>query len=222
MIDYYFIPVFLSVVVILFLLSYFLDDKFFAILGGMFLMVFGVYVVINGIDSLDPDADSEYLFSPQYVFSHTNATIPLAGSSVWTNITFDQEAVDIMSGIVHDGTDYTNDTFTVNEDGIYNVDYDFDVEDTSVGASDIDVAGRLILTNGSEVVGSVFETDITKQGTEIELSHNFLVSCRAGEQFKFQFVADDADVQISTHGTFGVHPESATVLMMKIANLGDS
>jgi len=219
LIDYYFIPVFLLIVVILFLLSYFLGDGFFAILGGLFLMIFGVYVVINGIDYLDPDADSEYLFSPQYIFSHTNATIPVAGDSVWTNITFEQEVADIMSGISHTSTDSTNDTFTISEDGIYDVDYDFDIEDNSGTPTTIDVAARLMLVNGSEVVGSVFETDITKQGTEVELSHNFLASCRAGEQFKFQFIADDADVRISTHGTFGVHPESATVLMIKIANL---
>jgi len=175
--------------------------------------------LVQGNLNVTGNVTSENVFIPQYIFSHTNATIPLVDANVWTNITFDQEDDDIKFGISHNGEDYTNDTFTVTEDGIYNVDFDLDVEDNSVGASDIDVAGRLILINGSEVVGSVFETDITKQGTEVELSHNFLVSCRAGEQFKFQFVADDADVRISTHGTFGVHPESATILMMKIANI---
>ncbi len=34
-----------------------------------------------------------------------------------------------------------------------------------------------------------------------------------------QFVADNSDVQISTHGTFGDHPESATITIKKIANL---
>jgi len=125
----------------------------------------------------------------------------------------------VKQGISHTYNDNTNHTFTVMVDGIYNVDYDLDVEDTSPSASDINVAGRLTLTNGSEVAGSVFETDVTKQGAEVELSHNFLVSCKAGEIFVFQFVASDADVQISTHGTFGEHPESATILMMKIANL---
>ena len=41
----------------------------------------------------------------------------------------------------------------------------------------------------------------------------------AGDKIVFQFVANDVDVQISTHGTFGVSPESATVVIKKIANL---
>ena len=41
----------------------------------------------------------------------------------------------------------------------------------------------------------------------------------AGEQIKFQFVADKEEVQISTHGAFGLHPESATIVIKKVANL---
>lgn len=176
------------------------------------LNLFGNLVVTGNVTS-------ENAFTPHYIFSHINATIPVHGANLWTNITFDQETADIKQGISHTATDSTNQTFIVNEDGIYNIDYDIDVEDTSAAASDIDVAARLTFSNGTEVVGSVFEIDITKQGSEIELSHNFLVDCRSGDEFIFQFVATDADVQISTHGTFGTHPESATILMYKIANL---
>ncbi len=41
----------------------------------------------------------------------------------------------------------------------------------------------------------------------------------AGDSFVVQFTAGDGDVQISTHQTFGDHPESATLLINKIANL---
>jgi hypothetical protein len=164
------------------------------------------------------DVIGSNVFIPQYVFSHTDKSMLVTGAGVWTNITFDQEDADIKSGIEHTYSDNTNWSFRIMESGIYNVDYDLDLEDTSAGASDIDVAGRLILQNGSEVAGSVFETSITRQGAEIELSHNFLVDCKAGENFTFQFIASDADVQISTHGIYGDHPESATVLMHKIAN----
>ncbi|KKL09290.1 hypothetical protein LCGC14_2567310, partial [marine sediment metagenome] len=98
-------------------------------------------------------------------------------------------------------------------------DYDFDVEDTSPSASDIDVAGRLIYVNGTEVIGSEFETDITKQGASTELSHDFLAKFNGGDIVVFQFVANDVDVVISTHGTFGDHPESASIVIKKIANL---
>lgn len=162
---------------------------------------------------------SENVFYPQYIYAHTDKTIGVAGANIWTNMTFDEETTAIMFGISHTATDDTNETFMVMEDGIYDIDYDFDLEDTSPGASDINVAGRLIFTNGSEVIGSVFETDIVRQGAEAELTHNFLARCKAGDSFKFQFVASDADVQVSTHGTFGDHPESATILMMKVANI---
>ena len=99
------------------------------------------------------------------------------------------------------------------------MDYDFDIIDTSGSSTDIDVAGRVIYANGTELLGSVFETDITKKDIEVEISHDFLVELLAGDVIIFQFVADDADVQISTHGTFGEHPESATVRIIKVANL---
>ncbi len=71
----------------------------------------------------------------------------------------------------------------------------------------------------TEIIGSDFESDITKRGVETEVSHDFLFSALAGDSFIFQFIADDADVRISTHGTFGDHPESATIVIKKVANL---
>jgi hypothetical protein len=174
---------------------------------------------VVGNANITGNITSSNVFIPQYMFSHTNATISVKGVGVWTNVTFDQEDSDIKQGISHTFNDNTNHTFTIKEDGIYNVDYDLDVQDTSAGASDINVAGRLILVNGTEIKGSVFEIDITKQGTEAELSHNFLVKALAGQKFIVQFTASDADVQISTHGTYGDYPESASLLINKIANI---
>ena len=159
------------------------------------------------------------LFISQYIFSHTNATIQVLGDSVWTNVTFDQEVADISFGISHNASDSTNQTFTIMVDGIYEADFDFDIEDNSPGASQVDLAGRLVYLNGTEVIGSVFETDLDKNGEETELSHDFLFRAYAGESFIFQFAGTDADVQISTHGVFGDHPESATIVIKKVANL---
>ena len=159
------------------------------------------------------------LFIPQYLFTHTNATIPVLGVGTWTNITFAQEDADIKFGISHTYNDNTNQTFMIPESGIYEVDYDLDVEDNSGTSSDVDIAARLVYLNGTEVIGSVFETDITKKGVSAELSHDFLVTVQAGESFIAQFTASDVDVRISTHGTFGDHPESATITIKKIANL---
>ncbi len=103
----------------------------------------------NGSVNVIGNITSENVFIPQYMFAHTNKTIPVLGVGVWTNITFDQENTDVKFGISHIYNDNTNHTFTIMEDGIYNVDFDLDVEDTSPSASDIDVAGRLIYVNGN-------------------------------------------------------------------------
>ncbi len=174
-------------------------------------------VLRNGI--FTGNVTSENVFIKQYHFSHTNETIPLVTANVWANVTFSQENTEIQKGIIHVHDDDTNQTFTIGTDGVYNAGYNFDVVDTSVSASDIHVAGRAIFVNGSEIEGSVFETDITKQGVETEINHNFLAILSTGDQIVFQFISDDEDVQISTHGTFGDFPESATVLIEKIANI---
>jgi formylmethanofuran dehydrogenase subunit D len=176
-------------------------------------------VTVNSNLTVNGNITSDNVFLPTYIFSHTNMTISLTAASVWKNVTFAQEDTDIKYGITHTYNDATNHTFTISKTGIYNVDYDFDVEDTSPGASDINVAGRVIFIDGTEIPGSVFEIDITRQGAEIELSHNFLCELNAGDVIMFQFVADDADVQISTHGTFGDYPESASIVIHKIANI---
>ncbi len=61
--------------------------------------------------------------------------------------------------------------------------------------------------------------DITKKDIETEISHTFLASLNSGDKIIFQFTADDVDVQISTHGTFGDHTDSVTIEIKKIANL---
>ena len=174
---------------------------------------------VDGNINTTGNITSENVFIPQYLFAHNNATIPLVSDNVWENITFDQEDSDIKFGISHIYNDSTNQTFTINKNGVYEFSYNFDIIDTSVSANDIDIAGRVILINGSEILGSVFETDITKQNIEVELSHSFLVRLIKGDKFIFQFIADDSDVKISTHGTFGDHPESASIIIKKIANL---
>ena len=162
---------------------------------------------------------SENVFIPQYIFSHTNATQPVNGADTWTNVSFAQEESSVRKGIEHTFDDNTNDTFTFTESGVYRIFFDYDMIDDSVGASDIDVAGRVVYINGTEIFGSVFETDVTKQAVEGEITHSLLAIFQVGEKIKFQFIAQDSDVSIQTHGTFGDHPDSATISINKIANL---
>ncbi len=172
----------------------------------------------NGLN-VTGNITSENVFITQYHFAHTNETIPLNTASVWQNVTFTEEITDIQKGISHIHDDDTNQTFTVSKSGIYKITYHYDMIDTSASSSDINVAGRTVFINGTEISGSVFETDILKKDIEVELVNTFLVSLKANEGLIFQFIADDSDVQISTHADFGDNPESATVIIQKIANL---
>ena len=196
-----------------------LSDKITFAFGEFIDNIVDGWITITGSLNVTGNITSENVFIPQYVYSHTNETITLNSANVWENITFEQENADIKFGIEHNHSVGSSHLFTIAESGIYNLDLDLDVEDTSVGASDIDVASRGMYVNGTEIIGSVFETDIIKQGVETELSHNYLASLNAGDIIYFQFVADDVDVQISTHATFGDFPESASIIIGKVANL---
>lgn len=154
-----------------------------------------------------------------YHFAHTNETIVVTGANEWTNITFTEEITDIGLSIEHLHNSSENDSFKILVPGVYNIHFDFDLLDNSPSASEIHAAARLILENGSEIAGSVYEADITKQGSEVDLSHNFLAEFLANDIVTFQFIADDEDVQLSSHGTFGESPESANIIIQRIARI---
>ena len=176
-------------------------------------------VFVSGNINTTGNITAENVFLPQFIFSHTNVTILVNGANLWTNVSFDQELTLIKQGIAHTFDDGTNQTFTINAEGIYDISYNYDLIDISPSASEIDIAGRVTFRDGTEINGSVFESDITKQGVETELSHEFLAELKKGDELIFQFIAEDADVEMSTHGTFGIHPESASVVIKKHANI---
>ncbi len=178
----------------------------------------GVKLHVIGDTNITGNVTAENAFLPQYIFTHTNFTIPVNGLNLWTNVTFEQEESDLKQGITHNNT-YLSHIFGIIANGVYNLHYDADVEDTSVGSSDIDVAGRFIFANGTEVPGSVHEVDIIKKGVEVDLTYPSKAILHAGDEIIFQIVATNGNVQISTHGTFGEHPESASVIIDKVANL---
>lgn len=169
--------------------------------------------------TLSGNVTAENVFLPQYIFAHDNMTVLVLAANEWTNVSFSQEEIELKLGILHNHTDTTNTTFTINVSGIYYLSFNMDLIDISPSASDIDVAGRFIYVNGSEIIGSIFETDITKQQVETELSHELLARLHAGDQILLQFTANDGDVEISTHGTFGEHPDSVTMIIEKISNI---
>ncbi len=197
-----------------------IGDKLTFRLGGIIDNIKeGIIKVTVDLFNLSGNVTAENVFLPQYIFPHNNETIPVIAANEWTNITFTQEEVVIKQGITHTYNDNTNTTFTINADGIYYISFNADVIDTSPSASDIDISVRVIHSNGTEILGSVFETDITKIQVETELSHELLARLNAGNQIVFQFTADDDNVEMSTHGTFGEHPNSISVIIEKRYNL---
>jgi len=159
------------------------------------------------------------VFAPQYASIHSHNNVSLIGADVWTNITIDSDDDPLKRGIQHSTNGVENMTFNITVDGVYDIDYNLDVIDTSVSSTDIGVAGRVIYINGTELVGSVFEVDITKKAIENELSHNFLVELKNGDRIIFQFIASDGDVVVSTHGDFGDETEAVGVVIFKLANI---
>lgn len=161
---------------------------------------------------------SANVFLPQYIFSHTNETIPVIAVNEWTNVTFGEDEDHIQVGIDHHHDDITNDTFEIHIDGIYDISYGLTLIDTSPDATDIDMAARMIYINGTEIPGSVFQNDIIKQDIETSISHRFLARLRGGNEIKLQFIASDPDVELSDHSIFGDDPERALITINKIAN----
>ena len=150
---------------------------------------------------------------PAHFFSHTNATLPVF-VDVWRNITFDQDPTELIVGASHDPVGSLNHTFNITEAGIYKFQYFASFTDSSP-APIANIAMRII-KNGIEINGSTIETDATKQNLELELSNTVHVKIDAGDTIAFQFISGDADVSLLTHSTFGVHPDSATVTMVRI------
>ncbi len=187
------------------------------------LLIKDTHATFSGALNVTDNIIASNVFLPVYLFTHSNITIPVRGASLWTNVSFPLDFVgepdwDIKLGLQHSRSDDRNHTIFINVSGIYEFNYDMDVENTG-GAAAIDVAARVIYDNGTEVSGSVFEIDLAVQSEEHELSHDFLLRLEANDAIVLQFIATDADVELSTHSTFGVQPESVSITMKKIANL---
>ncbi len=164
----------------------------------------------------DGNITSDNVFIPQYVFAHTAANITATSASVWINVTFDEEDDSVKKGITHNYNDGTNVTFTIASAGIYEVHMDFDFVDTAASPS-ANVNTRLVIDE-VEVAGSILEIDTTKQNAEVALSHSMLVSFNAGDKVRLQFISSDTTVSLASHNTFGTHPDSSKILIMKIDN----
>ena len=152
-------------------------------------------------------------FLPAHAFAHTNITID-AISNEWINISFNQEQAKPLTNIRHDPTGAFNDSFNITETGIYRIQMLATFTDNSPSPSS-NIASRIV-RNGTEINGSTIEVDPTRQNAEILIANLVHVNLTAGDMISIQFISNDADVSLTTHQTFGVHPDSAIISILRI------
>jgi hypothetical protein len=158
------------------------------------------------------------LFKPAYIRAGSNATIPVAGVGIWTNISFDKKAETTKLNIEHTWNDNTNKTFTINDAGVYQVDYTVSIADSSP-TPDAHVGFQLADgSDDSRIPGSYSEIDTVKQNADIFIHNSFLTTFTAGQTVMMQFTASDADVSVVQHGTYNPSPGSAQLSIHKFSN----
>ena len=149
-----------------------------------------------------------------FIFAHTNNTIPVAIAGTWYNVTFDEEE-SLSSKITHTYDDATNDTFTIIEDGYYDIHYAMSFADDQ--ATPLNHIVMRVVRNGTELKGSLLEEDSTKQYSDFTISNGPITYLTTGDKIKFQFTSDSDTVSLTSHRTYGVHHDTAVVKIKRIA-----
>jgi len=155
-----------------------------------------------------------------YLFAHTNKTLPVVSSGVWVNITFDEEITEFKKDITHSYNGITNDTFTIDEKGIYEINYHLSFED-SAASPNAHIVTRII-QNNVEIHGSLLEEDSSKQNADLIIHNSLLANCSIGDKIKFQFTSDDTTVSLTSDATYGDHKDTAVITIKKIADTYDN
>ncbi len=155
------------------------------------------------------------VFLPAYIFAHTSINLTLGVAGAAYNLTFNEEESSPKLDIQHTHTDATNDTFTIGSDGIYDISWHIAFVDKAANPTGHIVTR--IIKNGVEIPGSVMEKDTTKQNDHITIDHNIIVSLSADDEIKVQIITDVTTISTETLGTYGVHKDSTTVDIHRIA-----
>lgn len=170
----------------------------------------------GGYANFSGDVIAANIFLPQHIFSHTNVSMAVGSAGVWYNITFDEQADEVIEGIQHTYDDGTNNTFYINQDGIYAFDWSISFFDSSAAQKHAVVTR--IAVDGVEINGSVFEKDTNLQNAYGTINHDILADLSAGDEINIQFTSDSTDVTLATLCTYGTHCDSATLSIHKISN----
>ena len=169
---------------------------------------------ITGNLNVTGNVTAENVFLPSHIFTHTDVSLPVISAGVWVNVTFG-DTEELKKRITHDPESLSNDTFTIIDKGTYFVSYVTDFIDSAPNPLS-DTAVR-ILRNDIEINGSTFESDANRQNDEYEISNIIHAEFEAGDTMKIQFTSDETTVSMSSHNTFGVHPDTAVLTVRRFA-----
>lgn len=150
-----------------------------------------------------------------YLFAHTNNTINVASAGVWYNVTFDEQESLPKSKIYHTYNDETNDTFTITENGYYDISYSMSFADSQ--ATPLNHIVIRAVKNGDEIEGTLLEEDSTKQYSDFTISNGAFIYLVTGDEIKFQFTSDATTVNLTSHRTYGDHHDTAIIKIKRIA-----
>lgn len=171
-------------------------------------------VDIVGTVTIDGDLTADNVFTHTYICAHTQNNISVTNAGTWINITFNRTE-SLKQGITHNHADTTNDTFTIENTGIYDLHGHASFEDSAANP-DSNVCFRFI-KNGVEIIGSLREKDLDKKDFDSLGSTTVLVSLTSGDKIKFQFTSDDTTVRLDSDFTYGDHRDTAVIKIKRIA-----
>jgi len=190
-------------------------DKITFKLGEVIDNIVDGWIRIIGNLNVTGNVTAKNVFIKQYISAHTSNTIAVTSSGVWYNVTFDNDVSSPKQGISHTYNDDTNDTFTINQDGIYEITYTMSFEDSAVVPNSHIVAR--ITKNNVEINGFTIEVDLGIQNLETSLHHSDLVELATGDEIVLSFTSDDTTVSLSSHLTYGTHKNTGHLTIKRIA-----
>ena len=184
-----------------------------AFLAVMSLVYADIYV--NDIKFDGDNATGGNLFINADIFLHTDMAQAVGGAGTWYNVTFTHNG-DYKHNIDHTYNDDTNDTITIIYDGIYDVKYAANFNNTNANPDDYAVI-RLIVNGVEHNSSGMGSGKITKQNAHVPVSGCTRINLSTGDEVKMQFTSTSTDTNIELQSNLYLeHYDSARICLSRI------
>ena len=131
----------------------------------------------------------------------------------WINVSF-PDTGELSKGIEHQPVGLLNTTINITSAGVYDISYEGIFFDTAVsGGSQVAVR---VTVNGSEIIGSLEEITSPKQNAEFPIVDRFFANLTSPSLIHVEVISDATTVSLRSEDTFGVHPSTMVLDMIKI------